>query len=181
LDKDKRARISFLSMVAYMGRNKKPSTRDHFRAILEHIVYGVVVQNMDAEIVYINPAAARMLGFSGQEEALEAGRDGILRAFRLYDENGQLMAVDRLPGRRALKGEPEPVRIIRVRSSTVPDSTWRWAWVKASSIQSDDQQLEFVVSIFQEITALKQAELGLKDANQRITKLLERVLDSSDT
>ena len=57
------------------GRYKKPSTSEHFKAILEHIVDGVVVQDMDAEIVYINPAAAKVLGFSGQEEGLEAGRD----------------------------------------------------------------------------------------------------------
>jgi PAS domain-containing protein len=165
-----------------MEQVKQPSTRDQFRAILEHIVDGVVVQDMNAQIVYLNPAAAKMLRFSSPAEALEAGVDGILRAFdALCDEHGRPLPVEMLPGRQALRGQPEPVRIVRVGLQEEGEHTWRWAWVKASPIQDEKRQLEYVVTVFQEITAMKQTELGLKDANHRITRLLEEVLEVSES
>jgi PAS domain-containing protein len=116
-----------------MGEVRQPSTREQFRAILEHIVDGVVVQDMNAEVVYLNPAAAKMLRFSSQEEALAAGVEGILRAFdSIYDENGMPFTRDMLPGRQALKGQAEPVRIVRVGLDEDGEHQWRWAWVKAS-------------------------------------------------
>ena len=165
-----------------MGEPRKPSTREQFRAILEHIVDGVVVQDMNADIVYLNPAAAKMLQFSSQEEALAAGVDGILKAFdSIYDEHGLPFPREMLPGRQALKGQPEPVRVVRVGMKEEDQGQWRWAWVKASPIMDDRAQPEYVVTVFQEITAMKQAELGLKDANQRITRLLEEVLEVSES
>jgi PAS domain-containing protein len=67
---------------------RQPSKNSQFRAILDHIVDGVVVKDLHAEVVYINPAATRMLGFSSGNEALKAGRAGILRAFEIFDDNG---------------------------------------------------------------------------------------------
>jgi PAS domain S-box-containing protein len=163
-----------------MGMEHKPSTREQFRAILEHIVDGVVVQDMNAEIVYLNPAAAKMLRFDSQEQALKAGVDRILSGFELTDERGRPFPKEQLPGREALKGKPEPVRVVRVGVHEDGVKRWRWAWVKASPIFDERQGMEFVVTVFQEITAMKQAELGLKDANQRITRLLEEVLETSE-
>jgi PAS domain-containing protein len=160
---------------------KQPTNSQQFRAILDHIADGVVVQDVDAELVYLNPAATKMLGFADADEALKVGRAGILRAFDIFDDYGRPLPVEMLPGRQAIKGEAQPARVVRVQPHDAAPGCWRWAWVKASPIQSDDLKTEYVVSVFQEITQMKQTELGLKDANRRITKLLEQVLDSSKT
>lgn len=155
----------------------RPTTKKQFQAILEHVVDGIVVQDHEAQVIYINSAAARMLGWEDAEHALEVGRDGILKQVTLFDELGSPLPVELLPGRQALRGEHEPTRIIRARTVDTPESAWRWAWVKASPIyDSRGEQVEYVVSVFQEITAMKNAELGLMDANLRMTRLLEQAL-----
>lgn len=165
-----------------MQTRKSPSTSgDKFKSILDHIVDGVVVQDAQTNIVYINPAATRLLGFESTEAALAAGRPGILQAFsEIYDDDGQVLPVEMLPGRLALHGEPEPVRVVRVQPRDTPSGEWRWAWVKASPIDDASSGAPaYVVTVFQEITEMKQKELGLKAANQRIVNLLEQVLDPS--
>jgi PAS domain-containing protein len=160
-----------------MGSNNRPTTKKQFQAILEHVVDGVVVQDDEAQVVYINSAAARMMGWEDAAHALEAGRDGILRQVTLFDERGVPLPVELLPGRQALQGEHEPTRVIRARTADTPEESWRWAWVKASPIyDSKGERVEYVVSVFQEITAMKNVELGLLDANLRMTKLLEQAL-----
>jgi PAS domain S-box-containing protein len=154
----------------------QPSTTEQFRAILDHIADGVVVQNQAAEIVYLNDAATRMLGFVNAEEALKVNLPGILRAFEIFDDDGQPLPVEMLPGRQALKGEPDPVRVVRVHPVGTAPGTWRWALVKATPIRDASESPEYVVNVFQEITHMKQTELGLKDANQRIINLLEQIL-----
>ena len=64
------------------------------------------MQDLDAEMVYLNPAALKLLGFGSLDEALSVGRDGILRAFdTVYDDAGKPLPVEMLPGRQALRGE----------------------------------------------------------------------------
>jgi PAS domain S-box-containing protein len=154
-------------------------TKRDLKAVLDHIVDGVVVQDMDAQIVYINEAAASLLGFPDAAAALKAGRDQILRQVQLFDEQGRALPVDMLPGREALRGAAHPTRIIRGRAAGQPEGTWRWAWVKASPVPGHTGRTEYVVTSFQEITQLKNAEIGALDANHRITKLLEQVLKVS--
>jgi PAS domain S-box-containing protein len=155
---------------------KRPKTKKQFEAILEHVADGIVVQDRKAQIVFVNPAAARMLGFASPELAMRAGRDRILDRFDLFDERGDPLPVELLPGRQALRGKPEVASIVRARSNEGSDTGMRWGWLKASPIQDEDGNLEYVVTVFQEITALKTAELGLAEANQRIMHLLEQTL-----
>jgi PAS domain S-box-containing protein len=152
-----------------------PSSREQFEAILSHIADGVAVQYPDASIVYLNPAAAQIMGFNSPEEALRIGID-LERDMELFDENEKPLSLDLLPGRQALRGVKTPTRVVRVTFRNDPKRQTRWAWVKASPVYTPDGRLDYVVNVFQEITHLKQAELGLRDANQRVTNILEEVL-----
>jgi PAS domain S-box-containing protein len=158
------------------------AARAQFKLILDHIVDGVVVQDEQTDLVYLNPAAAKLLGFNAVEEALEAGVQGILKDFSaLFDDNGLPLSVEQLPGRQALRGEVEPVQIVRVQPRDAEPGAWKWAWVKASSIcEEGSAKPTYVVTIFQEITQMKRTEQGLKKANQRVVDLLEQVLDASE-
>ncbi len=165
-----------------MSKQERASARAQFRLILDHIVDGVVVQDERTDLVYINPAAAKLLGFESAGAALRAGVHGILKDFSaLFDDNGMPLSVEQLPGRQALRGEVEPVQIVRVQPRDAQPGAWKWAWVKASSIQEDGSaKPTYVVTIFQEITQMKQTEHGLKQANRRVVDLLEQVLDASE-
>lgn len=162
-----------------MTAAKSFSTKKHLRAVLKYLADGIVVQDMNANIVYINESAAHQLGFPNTQAALAAGRPHILRQFKLYDEHGRPLPIEMLPGREALHGAPEPARIIRAKAAGASESAWRWAWVKASSIENKNHQVEYVVTVFQEITSFKNAEIGAVEANQRIMNILEDVLKHS--
>jgi PAS domain S-box-containing protein len=152
-----------------------PTSREQFEAILSHIADGVAVQNPDASIVYLNPAAAHIMGFSSPEEALLIGID-LERDMELFDEHENPLSIDLLPGRQALQGVKTPTRVVRVTFRDDPNRRPHWAWVKASPVNGTGGELDYVVNVFQEITHLKQAELGLREANQRVTNILEEVL-----
>ncbi len=161
---------------------EREQARAQFRAILNHIVDGVVVQDAGAELVYANPAAAKLLGFSSVDELLAAGVRGMLKDFAaLFDETGKPIGREQLPGREALRGEVEPARVVRVRPVDESEGPWKWAWVKASSIREEASGAPvYVVTVFSEITKMKKTEQGLIDANQRVVNLLEQVLDASE-
>src|SRR5450756_1541695 len=114
-----------LSAAKPMEQGRQPSTKEHFQAILDHIPDGVVVQDGDAQIVYLNPAATRMLGFFSSDEAIAAGLDGILQAFDVFDDDGQPLSREMLPGRQALRGEQEPKQIVRVLPRDSQAGAWR--------------------------------------------------------
>jgi PAS domain-containing protein len=160
----------------------RADARAHFKVILDHIVDGVVVQDTSAQLVYLNPAAARLLGHPSVEAALKGGIDGLLKDFAaLFDETGVRITREALPGRAALRGELEPARVVRVKLVDESAGPWKWAWVKASSVRSDETgEPIYVVTVFSEITNMKKTEQGLIDANQRVVNLLEKVLDASD-
>jgi PAS domain-containing protein len=164
-----------------MSKRSRLDTREQFRLVLDNIADGVVVQDAGAALVYINPAATRLLGFESVEAALTAGTGGLLKDFAaLFDDSGRPLAREQLPGRLALNGEKEPAQVVRVQTRGAGVNSWKWAWVKASPIAEDgSEKPEFVVTVFQEITKMKKAEQGLKQANQRILDVLEEVLDKS--
>ena len=75
----------------------------------------IVIHGADGELVFANPAAARMLGYETAEEAVAAPTAAIRERFEIRDEQGHEVAAEALAGRRALRGEraePQTLRAI---------------------------------------------------------------------
>jgi PAS domain S-box-containing protein len=161
-----------------MNTTNFTATKQQLEIILEHVADGITMQDTNHQLVYLNPAAAKILGFSLPEAALAAGQEAIMSNFEIFDERKRPLALSYLPNRQALMGEAAPSRIIGYRSSA--DQPLRWSSVRSSPIYDRNKQIEFVVTVFQDITAIKNAELRLKDANRRITKLLENILKTEE-
>lgn len=157
-----------------MNKPQQLTSPQQLEAILQHIADGITVQNQTGELVYINPTAATILGYDCTTAAMEAGPATIIGKFEVFDEKEHPIPLTSLPGRRAMRGEAEPAMIIGFKHAG--QTKVRWSSVKASPIYDEAGQVSHVVNVFQDITPLKDAELKLKDANKRITKLLEDVL-----
>jgi PAS domain S-box-containing protein len=131
-------------------------SRDQLQAIFESVADGVMVQSARGEILYANTAAARLCGYASADALLAASLPEVLQQFTVLDEAGQPLPTNRLPAQRVFHGETAPAAVLRFRARE--SGAERWTIVQARPAFQHDGRVEFVVSAFQEITAIKQRE-----------------------
>jgi PAS domain S-box-containing protein len=138
--------------------------------VLGAIADGVTVQDRAGRVVYANEAALRTIGFASLTDLLAATNEEILDRFDLFDDAGRPLSAAVLPGRIALTGtEPPPLRVrFRVRASGED----RWAIVRATPLRNDAGEVEFAINTFHDVTALVEAESGLRRSEERFRSLL---------
>jgi PAS domain S-box-containing protein len=143
-------------------------------AQLELIIRGVAeaisVQAPGGQLVYANDAAAKMVGYPSADALLAASPDERLAAFEVLDEDGEPLALDRLPGRRALAGETGEEQIVRYRVRATGEE--RWSVVRAAPVKDADGRVLFAINTFHDITGRVQAERRLAflaEASERLS------------
>ena len=94
-------------------------TEGQLEAVLTNLAAAVTVQAPDGSVVYVNQAAAEMMGCSSPDEMLATPLAELLDAFVILDEDGRPFDLRNLPGRHALAGE-DRARRSRTRSSRRP-------------------------------------------------------------
>jgi len=140
-------------------------------AMLENVADAVTAQSPDGRLVFANQAAVRLLGYDSREALLSAPPEDIVARFGPSHEDGRPVAVEELPGRRALRGEePEPL-VVRWRRPATGEPAW--ARVKARPVRSGGEVL-LAINVIEDITEIKEAEQG-----QRYLAEASRVLASS--
>lgn len=126
-------------------------------AILAHVGDGVTVQDRSGRLIYANEGAVRALGFATTEELLATPSGEVASRFVIYDAAGELLPLERLPGRRAMAGEVEPGLTIRFRILATGED--RWSVVRAAPIRDATGKVRYAVNFWQDVTAQKHAEL----------------------
>ena len=119
----------------------------------------ITIQAADGRLVYANEAAARQMGFDSPDELIRAPIGTIMERYELLDESGAPLPLESLPGRRALRGEPEPTALVGFRLGGERDT--RWSLVQATPVIRDGE-VRFVVNAFQDVTGLKRTEERLR-------------------
>jgi serine phosphatase RsbU (regulator of sigma subunit) len=93
--------------------------------------------------------------------------------FAVYDEEGAPVELERLPGYRALHGEPDPAPLL-VRNVVKATGEERWLLNKTTTITDDEGRPVRIVNVIENITEAKRAELA-----QRLLARASDVLASS--
>lgn len=163
------------------GKGRAPATTpsahttwDILDTITSGSADGITIQDTSGALVYANDAAARMTGFTSGAELLEATPGGIVERFEIFDEDGAALPVDRLPGRRALRGELEPEAVVRFRSRF--DGAERWALVRATPVFGDGGKVQLVVNVFVDVTQQRsrdRVQRFLADASKELVGSLD--------
>jgi PAS domain S-box-containing protein len=125
--------------------------------MLEGLIDGVMVRDIRGEIVLANRAAVEQLGLESIEELRERPDISILDRYWLDDEQGRRLGRNDEPGIRALRGEDvEPVVARAVDRTT---GQQRWVLIKTSPLHDPDGELLGEMTVLEDITAVKTAEI----------------------
>jgi PAS domain S-box-containing protein len=153
-------------------------SHDQLEAILDNVADGVTAQEPGGRLVFANRAAVNAVGLGSAEEMLEAPRDEVVGRFEVFDEDGNPIPVERLPGRRAVRGEnPEPT-VIHHRSRETGEE--RWSVVKSTPIRDEAGEVVLAISVMEDVTDRMRAERAERFLSQA-SKLLAASLDYPTT
>ena len=141
---------------------------EDYLQILEAVADGVTAQDPTGRLVYANDAAARLVGFASAAEMIATPPAQIMHAFEVFDESGEPLPLERLPGRIALAGREAPRTILRFRILATGEE--RWSVVKASPVFDQAGNVRFAVNVFDDITEEKkvQQELDSRTRQQQV-------------
>jgi PAS domain S-box-containing protein len=141
-------------------------------ATLANLAEAVLVRDPTGQLVYANPAAARLLGVASVSEVTGAPRGSLAARFDMFDERGVPLTMEDLPATRAQRGEPaDPVLVRNVVRATGLE---RWLVNKATPVFASDGSLTLIVSVIEDVTEVKRAELA-----QRLLSEAGKALSSS--
>ncbi len=134
----------------------------------------IVIHGADGELVFANPAAARMLGYETSQDAVAAPTASIRDRYEIRDEQGNEIPAEALAGRRALRGEPaEPLTLRAIDRKTGEE---RWTRTKARGIQGAAGEILYSVTAIEDVTDVKRAEF----ANKLLARTGELLSHSTD-
>ena len=134
----------------------------------------IVIHGADGELVFANPAAARMLGYQTSKDAIAASTESIRRRYSIRDEQGHEVAPEALAGRRALQGAPAEPQTLRAINLETGEE--RWTRTKARAIEGAAGEVLYSVTAIEDVTDVKRAEF----ANRLLARTGELLSHSTD-
>ncbi len=151
-------------------------SRDQLDIYLRDMANGVMVQNQQGKVIYANYEAAKLMGFVSGEAMVNASADLVLRPYEIFDELGEPLPSTSLPGRLALLGMQYPETVLRVRFKDT--GAERWAYDKARPIFDEHGHVQASVSLFLDITELKDAQQALAEQREQLQVTLRSIGDA---
>ena len=127
-------------------------------ATLANLAEAVLVRDSGGRIVFANPATARLLGVGSAEEVTGAAPGTLMARFDVFDEHGRPLSLADLPATAAQRGErPEPLLVRNVIRASGQE---RWLLNKATPVFDGRGEVSLVVSVIEDLTEVKRAELS---------------------
>ncbi|WP_119353047.1 hybrid sensor histidine kinase/response regulator [Azohydromonas sediminis] len=155
--------------MAHAVQSQMQALRDseaYLRSVLDTMAEGLVVVAADRRVLYINDAAARLMGVPAEQYTVaQSQRYGI----RVYHPDGREMTPDERPGARALR-DGAVVRDHLERLVT-PAGESRWLSVNMTPLVREGERTPYaVVSTYNDVTTHVEAEQRLRTANEELER-----------
>jgi PAS domain S-box-containing protein len=125
-------------------------------AVLANLAAAVTVQAPDGSLVYVNQAAAELMGCSSPDEMLSTPLPRLLDRFVVLDERGEPFDLAELPGRHALAGTQAPPAL--VHSIVKATGEERWGLTKATPVRDEAGAVALAVNIIEDVTDARVVE-----------------------
>lgn len=150
-----------------------------FADLLESLPEALTVRDREGKVVYANRAALRSLGFETLEELRRHGLEAVMADYMVKDEHGNDVSMDDIPSVRLLRGEPHPPPLL-IHSVNQLTGEARWEQLKASPLRNADGDMLAAVTVIENVTAVKTAEVHTRVLAES-GRLLTASLDYQET
>jgi PAS domain S-box-containing protein len=134
------------------------SLQSRLTAALDTLAEAVTIQDESGSLVYANEAAAASLGYATPEELLATPPREIAGAYDSFAQDGTPLDLDQLPARRVLRGEPAEPLLVRATDRRTGEERWRI--VKATPVPVREGERRLAVTVIEDVTEVKHAELA---------------------
>jgi PAS domain S-box-containing protein len=128
-----------------------------FADLLESLDDAITVRDLSGELVYANRVARRALGLSSVDDLRRRPLDAVVSDHLLHDERGEIVTLDDFPSAKLLRGEPADPLLIHSVNQLTGDA--RWELLKASPLRNPEGETIAVVTMIENVTAVKTAEV----------------------
>lgn len=177
--------IFFMLLAVVIGWTQELSQRTqlHLRAaqkerddILQSVPEGIVVQTVEGKIVYINKAAASLIGYSIKSplDMASVSLEKIREKHEILDEDGNIVPLGDRPHPQVVNEGKSAQRLLCRRHKETREE--KWIYLMASPIFDERNKVKLVVSAVQDVTLRRESEQELK----RLNGLLQRQKKAMD-
>ena len=129
-----------------------------FAAVLDMVRDAVTICDREDRFVYANRAALERLGLSAPEQLAGRALEEVAERYLIFDEHGGPIAWERIASARALEATPAPEPTL-VRTVHRETGATRWEVVRTRTLQDPDGTVAAVVSVTEDVTELRRAEV----------------------
>lgn len=149
------------------------------QAVLVNLAEAITVVDAEGRTVFANQAAADLLKVDSPAVLMDAQPGQIMNNFIVFDEHGNELELDAMPGRRLFAGEQ--VQPLLVRNIVRATGEERWIIVRSSPVLDPDSgELLYVVNVFENITEVKRVQLA-ESFMSEASRVLASSLDYGET
>jgi PAS domain S-box-containing protein len=151
--RDVSERAQLLGRLEGQLRGRDPG----FGEILDALAEAVTIRDPHHHILYANRAALRSMGFASLEDIQRTPPQTIFADYLVHDEHGDELTMDAIPSVRLLAGQPAEPLVLRTIHRASGDL--RWELLKSAPLHDADGRLVAAVTIIEDITRERLAEL----------------------
>ncbi len=143
--------------------------------VLDGLAEAVTVTDANGRTVYANEAAVALLRLGSASELTDASPGETMDRYDVFDETGNPVELQQLPGARVRAGErnPEPMLVRNIVKATGEE---RWLLNKTTAITDAQDRVVRVVNVIEDVTEAKRAELAqrlLAEASDALASSLD--------
>jgi serine phosphatase RsbU (regulator of sigma subunit)/PAS domain-containing protein len=147
-------------------------------AIVGTLADAVTIRDLSGRLIYANETALRMLDLAPREDISQRDPVALFNEFVVSDEYGNPLSLDALPSVRLLSGQdPEPL-LLRFVPAAGGEEEWRL--LKATPLYGAGGELEAAVTVIEDVTTSKRAELRSRFLS-RASEILASSLEYEET
>ncbi len=143
--------------------------------ILENITEGVLVQDFEGKVLYINKNLAKLIGIPLKQLQVMSVQQ-IVQLFSIYNEKKEPVLYQDLPGRLSVKNKEVVEKIVCFHHKKKGYEIW--ALVKAVPVLSKDNTVDYTITTYTDVTSLKKTEEQLQKNQERYETFFENGLDA---
>jgi PAS domain S-box-containing protein len=162
--------VSFLSPVS--GR------WDAVFEVLDVLAEAVTIRDRAGRIAYANRAALASMGFDSIEELQRRSSRSIMSDYIVEDELGNHLELEDVPSMRLMLGASAEPLVMRTVHRETGEVSWRQ--LKATPLHNERGELVAAVTVIEDVTPLKNAELRMRVLAES-GRILASSLDNQQT